>query len=384
MWRFLILLPSFSLFADLSALYLSWYEDPTTSMVIQWHTPIRDPRFDAENANSDTLSFASADDDWQSIEGEHTVLDQLVVHKVTLENLTPNTEYAFSIESNPKIYRFRTAPAELDEPLRFIVGSDIYASTKMFRRMSKTVMENKPHFAVIGGDLAGVLSMSPFSSSSFRRWCAFLKDWKDHMIDEEGRILPFLIVAGHHDAKTDDLFFNLFAFPERQLYRAIDFGNYLSLILLDTGHFQPIEGAQTTWLDETLATRSAPFRFAVYHEAAYPSDPNTSPAPQGILTHWTPLFEKHQLSAAFENNSPVFKRTYPLKAGQIDPSGVVYIGDGTWNSSPHNTHDLWYLAKSERKNSLVLVELTQTEATVKALDMLNNFLDELSFFPINK
>ncbi|HSX11572.1 MAG TPA: fibronectin type III domain-containing protein [Chlamydiales bacterium] len=374
MWRFLFLLPFLSLNGEITALYLSWYADPTTTMAIQWHTP--------QEEYEDTIFLEG-----KAVSGTHAPLERLLVHKVMLENLTPNTEYTFRIGTDPKVYRFRTAPDNLDTPLRFIIGGDVYAKTKIFRRMSKTVMENHPHFAVLGGDLAYAIHTHPFTSP-FRRWTSFLSDWKDHMIGADGHIIPFLIVPGNHDISSDnyEMFFTLFAFPQKQLYRAVDFGSYLSLFLLDTGHFQPIEGRQTLWLDKALAKRSAvPFRFAIYHEAAYPSHyPYQGVVPKKIRTHWVPLFEKYSLMAAFENHNHAFKKTYPIKAGQIDPSGVVYIGDGGWGATPRKTNDLWYLEKHTRKNSVFLVELTSSEASIQALDLLNNQLDIISFNQVNK
>jgi hypothetical protein len=377
MWRFLILLPFSSLFADISALYLSWYGDPTTTMTIQWHTQLEE--------FGDTILIHTLDDDWEPIEGEHAPLEQVLVHKVSLENLDPGTEYSFRIGDHPKIYRFRTAPANLDEPLRFVIGGDVYSNTKLFRRMAKTVMENDPHFAVLGGDIAYALTIHPFRSSALRRWLAFLKDWKETMVTSDGRLIPFLIVPGNHDIATDnyDLFFSLFAFPQKQLYRSVDFGSYLSLLLLDTGHFQPIEGRQTLWLEKTLSSRtSIPYRFAVYHEAAYPSFyPYHGLIPKKIRANWAPLFEKYNLLAAFENHNHSFKRTYPIKANQIDPEGVVYFGDGGWGSPPRKTNDLWYLAKRNRKSSVLMVELSLHQASVQALDLLNHALDQVTFSP---
>lgn len=372
MWR-LFFIP-FTLCAEISALYLSWYDDPTTTIAIQWHT--------TPEEFGDTIHLQDADGAWAPFSGEHHALEPVVVHRVALIGLKPNTEYAFTIGDNAKIYRFRTAPADLDEPVRFIIGGDVYAQAKLFRRMSQTVLENQPRFIVLGGDLAYAIHTHPLRSP-LKRWLAFLRDWKDYMIDAEGHVIPFLVVPGNHDVSSSnyETFFTLFAFPQKQLYRAVDFGSYLSLILLDTGHFQPIEGRQALWLDKTLAARTqVPYRFAVYHEAAYPSYyPYFGATPVKIRTHWVPLFEKYHLLAAFENHNHAFKRTHPIKAGQIDPDGVVYLGDGSWGATPRKTNDQWYLAKKNRKNNILLVELTAQEASIQAFDLFNNSLDKINF-----
>lgn len=371
MVRFLFLLTALSLHAEITALYLSWYDDPSTTMTIQWHTPLGEL--------DDTIVLGTHDGD-AAFAGTHTGLEQTLIHTVQLEQLEPNREYSFRIGADPKVYRFRTASQLLDEKIRFVIGGDVYAQPKIFRRMAKTVLENHPSFIVLGGDLAYAIHTHHFGSA-YRRWLSFLHDWKNHMIGPDGLIIPFLLVPGNHDISSDnyDTFFTLFAFPKKQLYRAIDFGDYLSLVLLDTGHFQPIEGRQTLWLDKTLAGRaSVHFRFAIYHEAAYPSHYSYQGAvPKKIRTHWVPLFEKYNLTAAFENHNHAFKRTHPIKAGQINPDGVVYIGDGGWGAPPRKTNDLWYLAKKNRKNSVLLVELTASGASIQALDLFNTPIDHL-------
>ncbi len=378
MWRFLIFLPLCSVYADVLALYLSWYSDPTSTMTIQWHTPFGE--------HEHTIDLQSLEGNWETVDSQHTDVEETVIHQVSLENLNPNTEYAFRIGNDPKVYRFRTAPANLEEPLRFVIGGDVYSNKKCFKQMSQTVLKHDPHFAVLGGDIAYARPYHPFQSSGLRRWTSFLKDWKEIMITPEGRIIPFLIVPGNHDIAPDDyeLFFSLFAFPKKQLYRTVDFGSYLTLFLLDTGHFHPIEGQQTLWLEKTLSAHTpVPYTFAVYHEAAYPSFyPYQATTPKKIRKNWVPLFEKYHLLAAFEHHNHAFKRTHPIKDNQIDPEGVVYIGDGAWGVHPRKTNDLWYLAKRGRKNNALIVELTSTEATITALDLLDSPLDEMTLTPL--
>ena len=56
MWRFLFFFPLCSLFADLSALYLSWYGDPSTTMTIQWLSSVEEL--------GDKVVFEDADGNW--------------------------------------------------------------------------------------------------------------------------------------------------------------------------------------------------------------------------------------------------------------------------------------------------------------------------------
>src|SRR5690242_11653043 len=83
--------------AELSALYLSWYGDPSTTMTIQWHTPV-----DQTNDKIETQELLSGK--WIKAEGSHLELGDRLVHKVALSNLLPDTEYSFRIEGQPGIY----------------------------------------------------------------------------------------------------------------------------------------------------------------------------------------------------------------------------------------------------------------------------------------
>lgn len=380
MWWHVFTLFPLILSAEISALYLSWYDDPTSTMTIQWHS--------SESEFGDTVHLQNFDDAWHPFNGEHVRVDDLLIHTVTLKNLDPDTAYAFRIGDDPEVYRFRTAPVALEEPLQFCIGGDVYQNIKRFRKMCETIVKHDPRFVVLGGDIAYALTIHPFRSSELRRWRSFFKNWKELMVSPDGYLIPFLIAPGNHDITPDnyELFFNLFAFPKKQLYRTVDFGDYLTLFMLDTGHFQPVEGRQTLWLDKALQSHiGTPYRFAVYHVAAYPSYyPYHGIVPKKIRANWVPLFEKYGISASFENHNHAYKRTYPIKENQVNSTGIVYLGDGGWGASPRRTKDLWYLSKRERKSTAFVITLTPKQATVRAVDFLNNEIDKIKFYPINK
>ena len=377
----LFLLAPILAMADINALYLSWYEDPTTTITIQWHT-------DSEESEEpdDEIHLQLPDGEWVFFTGSSQpfIHEYFLIHTLKLQDLEPDTLYHFKVGKELKIYSFRTAPQTLDKPLRFIVGGDLYISPELFRMMNRMIVKQDPLFAVLGGDLAyAIRNPFRFRCTASSKWRSFLTDWTRQMVTPEGRLIPFLIVAGNHDiARGDpaDLFFSLFAFPERTLYRSMDFGNYLSLILLDTGYITPIEGTQTRWLEKTLQDHeNIPFCFPVYHEGAYPSFyPYNNQTAKKVRTNWCTLFNKYGVRAAFEHHSHTYKRTYPLKAGKIDPTGTIYLGDGCWGVPPRTTNDLWYLEKRGSSNHVYLLEMNRKSCSVKALGLKGEILDEFS------
>lgn len=374
-----LLFVPFQLFSGISALYLSWYDDPTTTMTVQWHTDLNTP---------ETQLFYKKNDqtEWQQATASYARLPstQIDVHHVNLSQLAPNSEYEFRIGSDPTVYRFRTMPQYIIQPLSFVVGGDLFSSRKLFRKMAQTICERDPDFIVIGGNIANAIHPGFFQlpSRRLRHWLAFFSEWKKSFARNDHRIIPFLVIPGEEDIRSDDydLFFSLFAFPQKKLYRNIQFGNYLTLYLLDSGHFHPIDGPQSYWLSHALKeTPTTAFSFAIYHESAYPSStPYFGSAAKKIRTDWCSLFDEYHLQAAFEHHNHAFKRTFPLFHNQINAQGTVYLGDGSWGAEPRKTNDLWYLEKKAKKNGVWLVQLASQKATLTAIDLFNQPIDELS------
>ena len=86
-------------------------------------------------------------------------------------------------------------------------------------------------------------------------------------------------------------------------YAALDFGDYLSVVLLDSGHVAPIDGAQADWLGTVLRAREGrPHLFAANHVPAYPSARAPEEAGAGNRTHWCPLFERYGVDAVLEHH----------------------------------------------------------------------------------
>jgi hypothetical protein len=133
----------------------------------------------------------------------------------------------------------------------------------------------------------------------------------------------------------------------------MDIGDYLSLVLLDTGHISPIAGEQTDWLARALAERQDRSHLIVTnHVPAYPSF-RAPEGPEGKLgtgeenrLHWCPLFEKFKVDAVLEHHDHTFKRTHPLIGGMKDKYGVPYLGDGSWGKlrAPKKPESRPYLA----------------------------------------
>ncbi len=390
-YTFLFLITSVIASESPSIVYLTWIHDPTTTMTIHWHT--------AEEVTQEVSYRKVGDEIWQQSSGVYVRIPktQVVVHTLELVDLEPGVDYEFHFSESNEMNRFRTMPESLDASVRFVVGGDAYYYLDTFKKMNREIAQLNPDFIVVGGDIAYTHGHRVFFKGKgwqLRRWQTFLRTWKEQMVTVDGRLIPILPVVGNHDVRASSmnlfsdhlLFYELFAFADRSFsYHVLDFSSYLSLFILDTGHIYHIEGEQTAWLKENLSQReNVPYKIAAYHVGAYPSVyPYRGGVPKQIRKEWCPLFEKYHLNVAFEHHNHAYKRTYPMKEEKIDPSGVIYMGDGSWGVPtryPKNKKRA-YLAKAKKLNAVCLVTLERDGACIQAVSIDGKYIDEVNIVP---
>ena len=325
-------------------LFLTWQRDPTTTMTVQWVGPTNAPT---------TVRIAPCDDDgeWKTgaVETKPFGNTEVKVHRCEFTELTPDTEYLLQIGTSGQICRFRTMPAKATDTFTWVSGGDCGTNSHAINT-NILAAKQEPYFVLIGGDLGYD------NGTSARTAIHFLANYSKHMIDPKGRLIPLVTCLGNHEVRGGykgkrthatyylPLFDGLY---KDTTYNALDFGDYLSLILLDTGHVSPIGGEQADWLDSALAERQdRPHLIVANHVPAYPSYRTPTPPSSLLATlrikekaggtgeenrkYWAPLFEKYNVDAVLEHHDHTFKRTHPLKGGMVDKYGVPYLGDGSW------------------------------------------------------
>lgn len=350
-------------------LFLTWQRDPTTTITVQWVGPTKDAPTTVRvspilNSALSAIRWAAGKVWSEPVWSTSKVVTkpfgdtELKVHRCEFTNLTPNTEYLLQIGAGIQVYRFRTMPAKATDTFTWVSGGDCGTGPHAIGT-NQIAAKQEPYFALIGGDLGYD------NGSSAKTAITFLQNYSKYMIDPKGRLIPMITCIGNHEVrggwqgKRSDATFYLPLFDglfNETTYNTLDFGDYLSIVLLDTGHISAIGGAQTDWLDTTLAKRQGrPHLIVANHVPAYPSFRSSGissvlslPSPLdkklGVLKplvkvvstgvdnrkYWCPLFEKYGVDAVLEHHDHTFKRTHPLTGGNIDKYGVSYLGDGSW------------------------------------------------------
>jgi hypothetical protein len=369
-----------------STLFLTWQRDPTTTMTVQW--------VGTRGETADTAVYywpAKADSWFSSTKKQPTTalpypLTDFKVFRAELTGLTPGADYLFRIGKSSPTYRFRTMPAKATDTIHFVSGGDCGVNPHAVANNIQAARQD-PMFAVIGGDLGYDNGRSVEVS------LAFLRNYSRHMVGRDGRLIPMVTCIGNHEVdggynkkrEKAPFFYALFdsLYPETG-YTTLDFGDYLSLVLLDTGHTTAIAGDQADWLEKTLKARAEhPNVFAVNHVPAYPSFRNPvgtkgkEGTGEGNRKHWVPLFEKYRVPVVLEHHDHTFKRTKPLLDGLADENGVLYLGDGSWGRlrSPQKPDKISYLAVTGRDYHLSLHRIQGEERFHLALDENGRVMD---------
>jgi len=333
-----------------AGIILTWQQDPTTTMTIDWHTI-------PDDAAEPVLRYKQiGTEQWEEVEASQHAFpySDRTIHRVELTGLHPGSSYRFRMGEFNRKYKFNTMPTHIDDqPVRFAAGGDVRHSQEMMERTNRAVMDYDPDFIAWGGDLAYCNG----EEENVYRWYEFLDAMMNTLITEEGRVVPVIVSIGNHEGtgythrmpeeyeETDEwrarkypYFFSLFAFPGQPGYNVLDFGNYMSFVILDSKHANEPGGVQADWLDQVLAERGdVTHIFPLYHVPGYASVKGLNYREEQIEVreYFYPRFEEHGIRVAFENHDHAYKRTPPMRGMEVvdEGEGVVYIGDGAWGVS---------------------------------------------------
>jgi hypothetical protein len=372
-----------------TALFLTWQRDPTTTMTVQWVGSERDGALRPIWYAKDGTAI------WQSqpCTARRFPMTDRWIFRTELTGLEPGTEYRFRVGLDSAEERFRTMPAKATDTIHFVSGGDsgIGPHAVMTNHVAAA---QAPMFVVLGGDIAYESGKAPAI------FLQFLKNYSRDLRDNRNRLIPLLGCVGNHEVagnygrtRKDAPFFYAFfdgLFPETG-YASLDFGDYLSLIFLDSDHTSPVEGAQTDWLAKTLKEREEfPTVFAFNHVPSYPSYrtftvPSSDVSNDGMASqigamsrnHWCPLFERYNVDAVFEHHDHAFKRTHPLLDGRVNERGIVYLGDGSWGQirKPYTPETRPYLAVTDEAYHLSVHRIEGRERYHVALSDTGRLVD---------
>lgn len=352
----LFCLASFCLSAQslLPHLYLTFEEENTSrSITVNFHS---------YGSNKDSLVYfgkksakgISSQYDFK-VEGRTSRLKKVdkTFHHVKLDGLTPNTTYYFIAGSEKlgftKEYKFKTLPED-DSPIRIVSGGDMGTSS-LIGDVSESAVSVRPDVILIGGDI----SYANAKIENHETWDKWFYQMRRVIMTSDDYIIPMIVAVGNHETTTGFAlpftkapFYTKF-FPQAngKTYFLKHLGQNTVLLVLDSGHVKS-HRQQRGFIKRALSKyQDIPYRLALYHAPLYPNHRSFSDILSNLgRTFWLELFDKYNLTAAFENHDHTLKRTKVLKGDKVVDKGTVYVGDGCWGKNPREAHpDRWYLEK---------------------------------------
>eukprot|EP00026_Physarum_polycephalum_P004488 Phypoly_transcript_04509.p1 GENE.Phypoly_transcript_04509~~Phypoly_transcript_04509.p1 ORF type:complete len:383 (+),score=63.00 Phypoly_transcript_04509:884-2032(+) len=326
----------------------------------------------------------------------HTVRElKRWVNWADVTNLAPDTTYYFiavyikdgKTVVSDKEYKVRTIPT--NGTYNFVTGGDVSSDINS-EKLIKHAASKTPYFAVIGGDNA----YDNGFKTCYLRWDKwFHKKKKKKNQNDGGYSIPLILAIGNHETggfyaqPGDDPYYTSY-FPQQLNLQNVDPRFRLSyhshrlgdstFIILDSDVVARMDGAQKTWLEAQLAASTSKVKVVVYHGNIYPSAHLNEEMSHKGREHWVPLFDKYNVTMAFENHLHLFKRTKPLRNNKVDANGITYFGDGTWGVMSNIVklaHD-FYIEKVNRNQHFFSVTMQNySYLTVSAIEKSGNVFD---------
>ncbi len=371
--HFLALLLLFgSLFASttpmkLRHIYLTWQNDPCTTMTLNIHA-LQTPSeltiyYDRSPHHSKVDQYAHKCQVKGTI--KHKLPDARTIYQVELTNLEPDSVYYFTVGDKTHAFgpeqSFKTLATSA--PYCFIEGGD-WETTPAAAKLAKLAASYNPDAILLGGDYpSGVIGWG-----DYEKWDMWLDTYCRTMVTKEGHLIPSVLAIGNHEVvggfgcprSQVPFYFDYFKQGNTgESYFSLPLGKDTHLFVLDSGHTHKHAGQQLEWLKQELEThQSKRTKIALYHVPLYPSirfiekgvaykalcrllsfskveNPDIrlySYASLAGRTHWLPLFDQYEVTVAFEHHDQTLKRTKPLRSGKPHPQGTLYLGDGGWGS----------------------------------------------------
>ncbi len=367
---------------------LIWTTDPATSATLAWSTTVQGKThrvyLRGPGSQQETKIEAGRNGRYSGKSPD------LYYHHVQLTDLKPATKYQVVIESDgnrSQTMFFITAPVD-DVPISVLFGADSRSGLVERRRMNSMIagmvaesysqQEGRPPILAFlhGGDYIK-------RGANLEQWSRWMTD-HELTVGPKGRLLPIIPARGNHD--MGEIFNEVFAFPakEQTNYYALNLGPQIRLLTLNTE--TSISGDQTDWLKAELAKARPAKRWLVaqYHRPAFPA----VKSPSINLKHWVPLFERYNVDLVCEGDGHNIKRTPPIRELAIDPTGVVYIGEGGLGVGQRTPKtERWYLrpphAKTGSEHHVQLLTFDKEKIAYRVL-LLGGALFDEHFLSVRK
>ncbi len=303
----------------------------------------------------------------------------VLIHEVPLRGLRPESKYFYQTITTDASGRTLTSPVltgltavEPESAFSFALIGDTQKNPKITGKLARLMWDRRPHFVVHLGD---VVDSGPDK-----------KEWVEELFRPSAELLsrvPVLPCIGNHE-KDHPNYYRYFSLPAPKYYYRYSYGN-ADFFVLDTNRSVRPDSEQYQWLDRELSKSTARWKFAYHHHPAYSSDDNDygdawkGPSTLGDVKvrPLTALYEKYHVDVAMNGHIHLYERTWPIRAGKVDPAGVVYLtsGGGGGHLENFGPTPAFFKAQSRVDHHYCYVTIHGGTLQLKAFDQNNILFD---------
>jgi len=401
---------------DVERVYVEYGKNPSHDMVVNFH---------ADYALKGTLKYRLlGTEQWQSkiASSESFPFREERVYRTYLNDLDADATYELKFSETGRVYQFKTMPETLNRPINIVFTGDSRSLQPWFYDLNNIIGDLEPDLVVGTGDY--VADEGELAKSHSDLWVHFIDSIHEPWTNEDNHLVPFMPAWGNHEASSGwsgsqvshkAYLPLLYAFPnnddapyELEGYGYRQFGDYFTLIFLDSFHTNEID-VQTKWLTEMHDVFSeSKHIIPVYHSAVYPSQKAFDIAhKREIRTDWGPLFESMGVRVVMESCDHTYKKSVPIGYDAENPhgfqteDGMVFVGDGGWGAPLRNVlvenggnfdptysnEDYWWIADAagldyniDNSKHFHEVVLHENSLTVNSYNHLNELFDSFEMW----
>jgi len=318
--------------------YLSWRNDPTNSIVVNWWNPIvtgdSSVDYGLTNAYGSTVNVATVTN----------------YHHVELTGLTPSTTYHYKISSTDGTVgsdnTFTTADVNTTSFSFAMYGDPRGTSSNepyytRHQALCDWILAQDYKFALETGDTVwegGGASAQGFYTDFFR------------LESNLSKSKVIMATMGNHEVQPSGntyIYTDLYggAFPTNgtsgnngRVY-SFNYGN-AHFVCLSSYQVESLT-LQKNWLIADLtAARANPnikWIFVMMHAPLYTTNGHT--VAQTTIDAWAPVFEQYGVDIVFAGHNHCYERSYPIRSGQVAADGYapIYLTNGMGGAEFNST-----------------------------------------------
>jgi acid phosphatase type 7 len=340
-----------------------------TAMTAMWQTT---------RSASSTVHYGETADCRQSL----STSEPAFIHEVTLENLEPETQYFYRVESTVEeskekissdVWTFTTA-VKKETPFAFAVISDTQGNPAVSGKLAAMAWGQRPSFLLHPGDLVD-------TGTNDRHWTEHFFASMQPLI---GRV-AFYPVLGNHEQNARN-YFDYMSLPDPEYFYDFKYGN-AHFFMIDTNRKVDPNSEQYLWLKKKLSESNSRWKFVCHHHPPFSSDENdygnlwkTNKSTRGDarVRQLVPLYEKYGVDIVWNGHIHSYERTWPLLASRaVERKGVIYMitGGGGGSLETPGPFRPFFQNTVRRGHHYVMVHINGGMLEFKAYDLEGRLFD---------